>query len=204
MIRSKKWHILLSFLTIIALCFVVSSTVIAATGSQGYAVYRNGAVLNPDWHAGVMYAPSSSSTDSVVHSDLGKKVSIVDWTSFMSQQLFIGVYKPNAYISNAGRDSIVTMAKALADDDIGYTFIAQIDYFVYGGGKVLPGDIYQLRCDGVVEYCYEYYGYRIYGSDSLWDISADGYDTLNHHSGTKITPSKQAQYYMTVVQTQEP
>lgn len=28
-----------------------------------------------------------------------------------------------------------------------------------------------MRCDGVVEYIYEWYSYRVFGNDTQWDVT---------------------------------
>ena len=61
----------------------------------------------------------------------------------------------------------------------------------------MPYDIKSLRCDGIVEYCYEWQNVRIFGSDARWDISKNDQGNKDHHSGTATTPKKQAQNYMT-------
>ncbi len=66
--------------------------------------------------------------------------------------------------------------------------------------KIEPYDIASLRCDGLVEYCYEYYGYRVFGSDDSWDISKPG--STFHHSASNIMPKVQAQQYLSQVLTE--
>ena len=67
----------------------------------------------------------------------------------------------------------------------------QIAYSAGSSTYVLPEHITQLRCDGVVEYTYEWYGWRVGGSNTAWDISRNSYQNRIEHSGTHITPRKQ-------------
>jgi hypothetical protein len=87
---------------------------------------------------------------------------------------------------------------------LGYTPLYQIDHSVGSGSWVYPDDLYLIRCDGVVEYCHEWYYYRIYGNDTYWNITKGGFATMDHHSGTAVTPKSQAQSYMTLVQSSKP
>ena len=183
-------------------------TSFAATGNQGYAIYRDGALFGIDWHAGLMDEPSTSYYKPVTHiGGLNQGVTFATWGEFMknSSNTFKGVYRPNSYISSLGRDKVVSMGRKLITEDLGYTPLSQIDHFVFSSNNwVYPEDLWLIRCDGVVEYCYEWHGYRIYGSDSLWNISRGGFATLDHHSGTLVTPRKQSQNHMTLVQTTKP
>ncbi len=95
------------------------------------------------------------------------------------------------------------MGRLLATENIGYTGTGQISHSVTPHTLyVQPSDILLLRCDGVVEYCYEWFNFRIYGSDSQWDITLTG--NIYHYSLANITPKKQAEDYMTRIQTTEP
>ncbi len=51
-----------------------------------------------------------------------------------------------------------------------------------------------MRCDGVVEYIYEWYGYRVYGSNDYWDVTEHSAKIKDHHSGIAITLKKQTNY----------
>lgn len=64
------------------------------------------------------------------------------------------------------------------------------------GDKISTGDILSMRCGGVIEYCYEYYGFRVYGNNTYWDISTYSTDTIAHHALAYIHPKSQAQNYL--------
>lgn len=55
-----------------------------------------------------------------------------------------------------------------------------------------------MRCDGLVEYCYEYNNVRISGPDSSWNIALAETANQNWHNGllTVISPKIQAFTYM--------
>lgn len=65
--------------------------------------------------------------------------------------------------------------------------------------KIEPYDIASLRCDGFVEYCYEYYGYRVYGPNGGWDISYPSLANKDNHSLNYIMPKSQAQDFLDFV-----
>lgn len=51
-----------------------------------------------------------------------------------------------------------------------------------------------MPCDGVVEYIYEWYGYRVFGNDTQWDVTKNDIWIRDQHSGTLTTPKKQVNY----------
>ncbi len=170
----------------------------AAKGFEGYAVYRDQAV-GEHWHAALMNYEHPQNTNAVVQaSNIFNTVRYGTWDSFIpGEKVFKGFYYPFSGIpSSDKRNDIVATAQALANQNITYTILQQINYSSGSNIKVQPEDITFSRCDGVVEYSYEYNGIRIYGNDNYWDISKRGSSNKNHHSGTLITPEDQAQIYM--------
>ena len=105
----------------------------AATGYQGYAVYRNGVILpvNLQWHAGLMDEPSSTKFDPVVHHSGSGYVKWDSWANFLDGNQFQAVYKPKSNPTSARRDAYVAMGRRLKDEQISYTFTYQIYYDSY-------------------------------------------------------------------------
>lgn len=206
MLKSKKTHIASFVLTCILVITCFATPASAATGNQGYAIHRDGAFFGTTWHAGLMDDPSTAYYLPVTHiGGLGVGVTWCSWADFIDGNTFKGVYMPTSGITSSGRDSIVSMGRRLITEDLGYTPLSQIDHFVTSSSSwVYPEDLWLIRCDGVVEYCFEWYGYRIYGNDTYWDITRGGFLTLDHHSGTMVTPKSQAESYMTLVQSATP
>lgn len=184
--------------------FIVNAS--AASGCQGYAIHRDGAFFGTTWHAGLMNKAKATYTNPCIHiGGLNQGVTYCTWNTFLNGNTFKGVYKPKSGITSSGRDNVVAMGRRLITEDLGYTPLSQIDHFVTSSSEwVSPDKLWLIRCDGVVEYCYEWYGYRIFGNDTYWDITRGGFATLNHHSGTAVTPKSQAQSYMTLVQSTKP
>lgn len=204
MFKIKKNYILIFVLSIIlTIGFSVSAYASAVTGSQGYAVYRDG-VLGSEWHAALMDMPTSAYQSPVTHiKGYGGMVKHASWLEFLdgNNNIFKGVYKPKVTIDAYSRGRVVDMGRVLATESIAYTGTGQISHNV-ASGYVQPNDVLLLRCDGVVEYCYEWFNFRIYGSDSKWDITLAG--NIYHHSLANITPKKQAENWMTRIQTNTP
>ena len=175
----------------------------AASGYQGYAVYRDGVIFN-NWHAAIMDEAYSTDYLPVVHQPGSGYVRWDSWDNFMGGKDFKGVYRPNSNPSSSARDLFVSMGRRLKDEQISYNVAYQVYYNTGSSGTwVDPDEIISMRCDGVVEYIYEWYGYRVYGSDTYWDVTKNSFWGRNHHSGTAVTPKSQVNY-MTLVQSGEP
>lgn len=181
----------------------------AATGMQGYAAYRDGVTTsgfgNFEWHAAIMDKASFDDIYPVVHAPgIFQNVQYSSWDDFLNGNSFMGYYKPQSYISSSQRDQVTAMARSLAADFIGYTAWGQINYPVdnnpTGKTTVEKSDITAMRCDGVVEYCYEYNNVVIYPKySSYWDISHWSKANHDEHIAVQITPAIQATEYMTLV-----
>lgn len=184
----------------------------AATGMQGYAAYRDGVAGVIEWHAAIMDKASSDDIYPVIHADKGSNVGYAWWYEFMngteeypySNNNFIGYYRPLSNITSSQRDQVTATARSLAADFIGYTVWGQINYPVdnnpTGKTTVEKSDITAMRCDGVVEYCYEYNNVVIYPKySSYWDISHWSKANYDEHIAVQITPAIQATEYMTLV-----
>ncbi len=172
----------------------------AATGYQGYAAYRDGVAGPLFWHAGIMDQPSSTNGLPVTHIVAYGNVKYESWDVFLKGNKFMGIYKPKSNPSSTTRDSYVSMSRRLVSECISYNAAYQVYYDTDAAGQWLyPEDITSMRCDGVIEYIYEYYGDRVYGDNNNWDISENNYTTRGLHSGAAVNPSSQAQYYLTFV-----
>ena len=191
------------------LCLFISPAN-AATGWQGYAVYRDGvgsAGVNIDWHTAIMDKAASTDVRPVVHAiGPGNNVTIDTWASFMGgNNTFMGYGRPRSTnMTSAQRDAVTATARQMAADFIGYTALLQLNYPDSNPNSkpyVQVSDILSARCDGVVEYCYEYNNIRVYGGDTKWDISKWNIVNRDWHSHVLITPKSQAQNYMSIVST---
>ena len=182
------------------LFLIVSATisVSAATGYRGYAIYRDGVNygIGSDWHAGIMDEPYSNMYLPVIHITNGEQVSYVSWNGFINGNSFMGVYEPIGGISSLKRDDVHSIARLLRSENIEYTVLGQINYSSSSLTWIYPDDITSMRCDGVVEYSYEFNEVRIYGDNDRWNIALNKTANKDHHSLFRITPISQANNYM--------
>lgn len=198
----------------IATCIIFASSIAtsAVYKAQGYAIYRDGAGLNLDWHSGCIYSSNFSASDTVIHVDNGENgndsdtdflINYVTMSEFIDDEEFYGYYVPHKFATlstaaaNNMRNNIIATAKKLHErtkDDLKYNLAYQVWYSKDKNNNetVDIEDITSMRCDGFIEYCYEANNASVYGENiSKFDISI-----RNDHSGTKITPQKQAKQYL--------
>lgn len=185
---------------LIIFSFIFPTNILAATGYQGYAAYRDGVFFNYTWHAAIMDEAYSNYYLPVVHTPGKGYVKWDSWENFLDGNTFQGIYRPKSNPTSSRRDSYVSMARRLKDESISYNVAYQVYYNTGSTGYwVYPEDITSMRCDGVVEYVYEYYGDRVFGNDSNWDVTRNDFWIRDAHSGTAVTPKSQAQSYLTLV-----
>ena len=177
-----------------------------ANGAGGYAVYRDGVEIIgsvvTNWHTAIVTAGIGSSGTYAEASGIGQTTGLVSYNSFLNGNTFKGYYKPSSVSSYSGqRDSVVSTAKTVANLHIPYVAVECITYNSIPAGQThyKPANIKAIRCDGFVEYCFEYNGIRVYGpiSGNAWDISLnDAYAQDVHNGVAAITPKSQAENYM--------
>ena len=191
------------FATTLMVSFLISmllTNVNASTGLEGFAVYRDGvgkADINLTWHAAIMDEATSLTTNRpIVHAmGYGKNVDYGTWAEFMGTGKFMGVYRPKPDPAPHDRDIFKGLGRELKGEDIPYTLYDQIYYNTSTAGTwVAPSEITMMRCDGVIEWIYEWCGFRVYGSDALWDIAKNSWFIRDHHSGIMVTPKSQPDY----------
>jgi hypothetical protein len=195
--------IALSFITITSIS--ISDNALAAAPWNGYAIYRSGVMWNLNDHAGLMDGSTMNDPNPVLHAKgYGDTVKIDSWINFTaSNALFVGVFKPNnCTITPTIAGYFVAKARELRG--IPYNVLDQIVYDAGSSYWVYPGDITHLRCDGVVEYVYEWCSFRVGGPDSSWDISRNLIANYWEHSAFFITPRKQHTELLTFVQSGVP
>lgn len=208
-------------IAIICVLAMFTVPVSAAKGYEGYAIYRDGAFTIPvvlpngfDWHAGLMDKPSTSYYKPVTHIS-GPSPFVIksdSWSNFIYGNTFKGVYRPQSGVTSYQRDLVKATGRKLIGENISYNAVVQVDWYTSALGKwVYTSDIASVRCDGVVEYAYEWHMIKIYGSNNdfgserpYWDVTWGNVLNWDHHSGTAITPKKQCQNNMTVVTTTVP
>lgn len=179
----------------------------AATGNQGYAVYRDGVVFNLTWHGALMDDPHWNTTSLPVVQAIGSSGNVKwdTWKNFLGGKAYMGTYRPKAIATSVPRDNFVYMGRRLKDDQIPYSLLYQVEYNTRTSGNwVEPDEVTTMRCDGVVEYVYEWYGFRVFGSDSRWDVTKVDFWNREAHGSGNVTPKSQAQNYLTKVSSSLP
>ena len=179
-------------------------------GYKGFAVYRDlqapMGLFSDDWHSGLMDEHYATDYLPVIHvTGLSQVVGWISWDEFVANKAFHGVYRPKQVMSDYQRGQVISMARELRGKEIGYILTTQMRATLWPDATwILPEDIVDLRCDGLLEYCYEYYGIRIYGDDIKWDISRSDANNLAHHGIGSITPKTQAENYMIKITSNVP
>lgn len=185
-----------------------------ADGAGGYAAYRDGVGSsgssssssgNLTWHAAIVTSGVGSSATYVEASGPDYNVRTVNYNTFLNGQNFMGYYQPSS-LSSYGtiqRNYVVSSALTMANLHIPYVFFTMIEYYSIPSSQThyKMTDIKTIRCDGVVEFCFETNGIRVCGpsSNSSWDITMNNSLAQTRHAGFALTPKEQAQSYMTRV-----
>ena len=172
-------------------------------GYEGYAAFRDGVFVvagkSLNWHAGIVTESGTGVTvNQLVHiAGTGYKVSTVNKTDFIrgpenKNNNPVGIFRKTT--SLATRSNIIDDAINLTNEGISYTFFDLLSYEDgYLGSDITPDRIVSMRCDGVVEYCYEVNGQRLMGTDSTWNISKrSGAEYHNSCSITTMSPKAQS------------
>lgn len=168
-----------------------SFTSFAASTWRGYAVYRDGVVLNLNDHAALMYEGSKDDNLPILQAPgVGSVVKYDTWEGFIANGQYIGIYKPkNCNMTTTVANQFQSLARELRG--ISYTLWDQIDYYASSSMWVRPEHIGNLRCDGVIEYVYEWYGYKVGGIGDAWDITLNDNRNYLQHTGFLINPRRQ-------------
>lgn len=171
-----------------------------ASGFQGYAAYRDGVItdeVNLNWHGAIIAGPETSMSYYIFAQarGLGHTTELGSYLDFIGDGQPKGYYRPSSTSYSASqRDRVCDTAVDLAYEHIPYVMMNPISYSMSSiATKKYPvSDILGIRCDGFVEYAFEYNNIRVYGSGEDWDISKPGIGPDLEHSGFKLTPRKQA------------
>lgn len=199
---------------LISLCLAIALSVsssVFASSDRGSAIYRD-KITGAFWastngHAGlvVQHYIVEDHQDCITHMTGDGYAESCTLSEFMAEgdenaATEYSLAVPLETMTDTEIGYICAKAAELVDADFNYTFLRQLNYSAsrFGTGRVLVPHITALRCDGLTEYCYEFYNKRIYGSNSGWDVSIATQASYNEHSGVQITPYKQMNNYMDV------
>ena len=85
--------------------------------------------------------------------------------------------------------NVFFVADDMATEAIPYTFLNMISVSILAPGQLEVSDIEKIRCDGFVEFAYEYNGIELQASSVYWDIST--YLGAINHDALLMTPKTQ-------------
>ncbi|WP_407312304.1 hypothetical protein [Desulfosporosinus sp. SB140] len=190
----KSMSKLLILLITLLMCFN-ALPVFAANGSNGDAVYRDGVYLIYD-HAAILKYGSDGS-NMVIETVGNGPVTYDNWTTFLGGHNYLGAFYNPSY--QPASSILATAASLEAVPGLQYSWQGQMYVDSTAGSLITPEHITTLRCDGLVEYCYEYNNSRIWGcasaADSNWDISLKSNVSVHQSLGTNgyyyISPNVQ-------------
>jgi len=158
-----------------------SSKEIKYSGQEfGDAAYRN---LKWYWigfswlgHGGLYAGITQNNSQRIIEVSgdiFGNKSNVVKehyWSSMAGDSDYWGTYTViNEDLTFAQRQSIINTANLLHAYDIGYPRLALdlIHYKSNPGDFIEPHEIKDLRCDGLVEYCYEWNNVNVWGRKGI-------------------------------------
>lgn len=173
-----------------------------ASGFQGFAGYRDGVcdidnVTSGFWHGGIVNSVDAAGTDAYIQSSgYFRNVKPVDEDVFLDGQSFMGLRKAGP-MTQRERNNVLTTARELTGYGVSYCFghlmTANISGMTDDLDIIYPEQIRQMRCDGLVEYCFEYNGMRLQGTSTepnSWDICTKlGF--MTGHVAIRLTPYTQ-------------
>ncbi len=205
-IKKRISHTFFSIVLCLLLSVILVTVCFAATNVRGFSVYRQGKFPNPSGHAGLVYSTNIDASNAIIHvakdeSDYWiKKISL---NSFIDTQDFYGYYVPKTLKNYSKTDQmnlrskVISKAHALSaidENSLSYNALYQVWYSKDSNknGIVDVNEITSIRCDGLVEYCYEFYGLSVYGGNiSKFDTSI-----RNAHSAPNVTPKQQIKHHL--------
>ena len=147
--------------------------------------------------------PESGISNSIVHhpgnfDNVTEVLNKINFATFTAPATYRGAYYI-AGVASSTYDNIGALAETLCDDyHIQYTAIRQMTLDVEASAiqsfysKIQPFHVLQMRCDGLTEYCYEYYDVRLLGSNAYWNIANPAhFDQHDPQLSTQYTPAAQ-------------
>lgn len=166
--------------------FLVANTALA---NDADARYRDGSMVNYYEHAGVRKAGVG------IYEIKGpfKHVDLSTWESFIGTYAYVGSFSNPTMTSVDKMNVLSTLSAMDADPDITYTAMDMIDWTSSPGSYINVSEITDLRCDGVVEYSYEWNNIWVWGRSSTgtslgtptdFDISVPSYASEHQNLGS--------------------
>lgn len=178
---------------LISACLLVFSLLLVnvvpafAASHYGDAVYRDGVLPGGiTWHAAINNY--STVGQYVIQAPGGSGVvQYSSWATFLSGKTYKGPPQYKYGMTDNDLNNVWNTACYLADrGNVTYTLIDLMHGSTGGGTYIVPGNVSQLRCDGLVEYCYEWYNWPVLTDGrGNWDIS--NINSTPYHSTYYLT-----------------
>ncbi|SHK31313.1 hypothetical protein [Paramaledivibacter caminithermalis] len=186
----RKPRIIVFLSLIMIFCLNISN--VFAYEFYGKPIYRDGVAVI-EWHAGL-----SASTDgtTILHADNYEDATrVTDYDGFMksSSNDFKGVYHKKE-MDIYDYQEVVETANRLVELKIPYDFYNPVGHNETSG-YISPTEITGIRCDGFVEYSFEWNNFKVmkWGiNGSIWDISE--VEDNKAHTWYNMSPKSQAAF----------
>jgi len=145
-------------------------------------------------HAALFAGVSSDNILKIIHvQDIIDVVCDDDLSNMKNYQgkQYWGSYNlKNKSLSFSDRKDIISTARELRDENLTYTWGDCLNPFIGTLGTIDPWDIFDIRCDGLVEYCFEYNGFSVWGKNGThYDVSNINYYSEHNNLYDKIWPN---------------
>ncbi|SPF36144.1 exported hypothetical protein [Candidatus Desulfosporosinus infrequens] len=175
---------------LISACLLVISLLLvnvvpAFASHYGDAVYRDGVLGGLTWHAAINNYSTVGSY--VIEAPGGSGVvQYSSWATFLSGHTYQGPPQYKSGMTDNDLNNVLNTAIFLANRaNVSYTAIDMM-HGTTTGTYIDPGHVTQLRCDGLVEYCYEWYNWPVLtDTNGNWDISNN--NSMLYHSSNYYT-----------------
>lgn len=153
----KKFFGKMMVLSILAMSFI--SITAGSVFANSEAMYRSGSMGNYLDHAGVRKAGVG------IYEIKGYfyTVDLNTWASWLGSNEYLGSFINPLMTSTDKTNVQSTLAAMAADTDIDYVGLNMIDWDLNPGSDIDPWEIDDIRCDGVVEYAYEWNNIWVWG-----------------------------------------
>jgi len=158
------------------------------------ASYTNLWIVAEYNHSGLVSSVSSSGDSSSYIYEMSKSdhsgncIEYNTMATHKSGRTWFGSYSPEGDITDSIRQSIKNTAVELYNrGNVGYTWADALVPVGSPGTYISPSEVVKLRCDGLVEYCYEWNNVWVWGdSGTNYDISYVSY--LGEHNNFDQPP----------------
>ena len=150
-------------LCVVTLLCMLPTSALAASLAPGHAMYRelDTTLIADAGHAALINAVSGNSISTVIHMTASNGMEVISFSAYGQDEwgcpfeywgeFYLGTGKPYTRAKNT--------AQSVLQEDPLYTAVNLLNLWddpsLYSG-TIQPDDIYSIRCDGLVEYCYEY------------------------------------------------